>query len=134
MEPLRAPGGLHPAGGLDPKDYPGSSPVELQAEDGARAAGSLPAQGSSSLGMAPAGGPGAPRSLELSERGAGGAAGGASQPLQRTGFTQCLRHAATGKTPAACTHTSMHQLTSCHGVLLNINVMPNSHQPTERST
>lgn len=57
-----------------------------------------PTEESSSLGMAAAGGFGGSWSLELSERGAGGDAGGASQPLQRTGFTQRLGHDASGKT------------------------------------
>lgn len=50
------------------------------------------------MDVAAAGDPGGPWSLELSERGAGGAAGGAPQPLQRIGFTQCLGHATFGKT------------------------------------
>jgi len=72
--------------------------MELQAEDGIPLP--LPAERSSCLGTAAAGGPAASWSLELPDRGAGGAAGGASQPLQRAGFTQCLGHAAAGKTPA----------------------------------
>ncbi|KAE8292702.1 Peptidase inhibitor 16 [Larimichthys crocea] len=50
--------------------------MELQAEE-QRTPASLPAERSPSLGMASTGGPGGSRSLELSERGAGGAAGGA---------------------------------------------------------
>ncbi|KAJ4934330.1 hypothetical protein JOQ06_007128, partial [Pogonophryne albipinna] len=59
--------------------------MELQVEEGVFVPEPLPAERSSSLGLAPARGPDGSWSLELSERGAGGAAGGAPQPLQRTG-------------------------------------------------
>lgn len=96
VEHLQASGGLRSAGGLNPQDYPGSEP-----QVGERAATPLPlpASRSSSVGLAPTGLADAGSwSLELPERGAGGAPGGAPQPLQRTGFTQRLSHASFGKT------------------------------------
>lgn len=51
----------------------------------------------SAVGPVPAADRGDSWGLELSGRGAGGDAGGASQLLQRTGFTQCFGHAASGK-------------------------------------
>lgn len=97
VERLQASGGLRSAGGLNPKDYPGAEP---QVEERAATPMPLPASRSSSVGLAPAGVADAGSwSLELPERGAGGAPGGAPQPLQRTGFTQRLSHASFGKTP-----------------------------------
>ena len=93
-ESLEGPGGLYPARSLCSLETPGSDP---QAEGGLAPA-SLHAEGSTSVGLAGAGGRAGSWSLELSERGAGGAAGGAPQPLQRTGVPERLRHAASGET------------------------------------